>query len=473
MRTPSSSPRRPTRSLAVLLSTLALMLLTFTGLGVGAAVENPSAPEAPGQRQSTAPPGDPSTKSPRARYLAVAERVPSFGGVFVTGMERSEDGRLLDPGEVQVWLTDRGSSASHSRARESIAARFPHALRDRPIEFVQAQHRFVDLVAWEKDLIDLLNEEGVNSLGISQRDNRLKVGVDDKEALRPTIEAEAAERGIPVDAILVVERGPVKPNLQDSHRPLVGGLQVSFATAAFGGELGRCTMGFIAEIDGVSGFITAGHCSETMGQVDDSNYYQPNRGVFSWTNFIGTERIDPAFGPHGLCPAGRQCKLSDANFSEKNPAVDSALGFVAKPPMHDNDWDGDDTFMITGNRTAFVGDWVELVGKTSGWEFGKVLDRCVHVNVDPSERAAPASNLTLLCMVVADYPAQDGDSGGAVLSWIDWGGQGEAAYSGVHYGIFEDSGEAVFSSQYYVRDDLWSGSDFHICHPHSQTWTGC
>src|SRR5206468_1597259 len=106
---------------------------------------------------------------------------------------------------------------------------------------------------------------------------------------------------------------------------------------------------------GVSGFVTASHCSDTQGAVDGTQYYQPLNQVPA--EFIGTEIADPAYRRNiAGCPHGRVCRYSDSNFSQGADGVAFTLGSIAKTTGPNNgSLDIAGTFTIGGDGPATVG----------------------------------------------------------------------------------------------------------------------
>src|SRR6266571_4981973 len=133
-----------------------------------------------------------------------------------------------------------------------------------------------------------------------------------------------ARLGIPTEALIVRHTEPIgyAQTLRDMVRPVTGGLQIRFSSFL-------CSLSFNAARAGISGFVTASHCSDKQGAVDGTLYYQPLDQVAA--EFIGTEIADPSFFRHSPgCPHARRCRYSDANFSEGASNVAFALGGIAK-----------------------------------------------------------------------------------------------------------------------------------------------
>ena len=84
--------------------------------------------------------------------------------------------------------------------------------------------------------------------------------------------------GIPREACTITEEQPISLFLRTRRRPLRGGLQINF-----GGFL--CTLGFVAVRQGITGFVTNSHCTNTQGGVEGTVDHQPTAS--GTTNRIG------------------------------------------------------------------------------------------------------------------------------------------------------------------------------------------
>src|SRR5439155_9649780 len=154
---------------------------------------------------------------------------------------------------------------------------------------------------------------------------------------------------------------------------------------------------------GVSGFVTASHCSDIQGGVDGTQYYQPLTQVTN--EHIGQEIADPGFI---RCARGRKCRYSDANFSQADAGV-VTLGGIAKTTGPNNgSLDIGGQFTITGEESGVAEQTVNKVGRTTGWTQGKVTNTCVNTGVS-------GTNIVLLCQNFVDAGVGAGDSGSPVF----------------------------------------------------------
>lgn len=367
--------------------------------------------------------------------------------------------------------------AAQDRAREALTAHFPDATRNRSFDFLHGDYRFSDLVDWERAMIDVLAHDHVNGMGVSQRRNRIRLAVTEPAQQRAEVRKTLEEHSVPSGAVVIEAGGEFHPSLRDQHRLLYGGLQIQYADNVFS-SAGTCTLGYAAEVRGMIGIITASHCSAEWSSKDDTDYFQPNRTLIApAVNQVASEAVDPPWGysGHSWCPSGHDCRFSDANFSEAT--VDIAIGDIARTCCYSRNeattnWNGTDTFDITGNREPIVGDMVDKVGRSTGWTWGYVVEDCFHHDL---------GDIVIMCQHLADYGEAGGDSGAPVFDWINWsnetnGGTYDVAYAGLHSGFTHLAGEkySVYTSQYDLRNELDGGRDFHLCDPRSPYyWSGC
>ena len=262
-----------------------------------------------------------------------------------------------------------------------VGARAPSAL--------EAQHQ---------RLLPLFELAGVVYTDADETRGRFVVGVVDHD-VEPLVRARARAAGVPFQLVDVVETQPIVQvtTLQGYVRPVVGGLQIRFSQYL-------CSLSFNAVRNGVSGFVTASHCSDIQGAVDGTQYYQPLNQVTN--EHIGQEIADPGFF---RCARGRKCRYSDANFSAGDSAVNFTLGGIAKTTGPNNgSLDIGGQFTITGEESGVAEQTVNKVGRTTGWTQGKVTNTCVNTGVS-------GTNIVLLCQNFVDAGVGAGDSGSPVF----------------------------------------------------------
>lgn len=350
------------------------------------------------------------------RRLAQTD-IPGFAGYH-----------LDEAGALIVSLTPGGSLDSAVRV---LAARPMHAgrLKGRPVRAREVRYDFEQLTAWLGGLERTLVEAGVEMADVDELENRLWLGVvPSRSSTIPWLTAAIAAEGIPADAavIEVVEPTTIRHNLQDRAPVLAGGFQIQHQ------ERPPCTLGFAAVKDGISGFITASHCSSAKFAPDGLPFYQPlANGRFP---AFGLEVTDPA-GYRCAGPLNAPCRYSDATFARLVFPMPFELGLLVRTRQAGIDRVGSleqdpaSPYWLIYHKHASVSTPVGLtlhkVGATTGWTTGTVTRSCVRF---------PA--MQLRCQVVSTILSSGGDSGAPVfhrfamtsfvaLYGVLWGGPGE------------------------------------------------
>ena len=272
---------------------------------------------------------------------------------------------------------------------------------------LEAQGRS-DLEERHQRLLPLFETAGVVFTDADETRGRLVVGVLNRGRGEGQVRARLRQLGIDSQDVDVVETEPIiaLATLRDRSDDIVGGLQIRFS-----GFL--CSLGFPAFRDGVRGFVTASHCSDSQGSVDGTTYYQPLNQVPG--DVIGTEIADPPYVRNGrTCPKGRKCRQSDANFSRSEGQRAVVIGQIARTlALGSLEIDPDNpTYTITGKGVAGMGATANKVGRTTGWTRGTVSGTCVNTGVS-------GSTLVLLCQTFVNgngVIVQGGDSGSPVFA---------------------------------------------------------
>jgi hypothetical protein len=213
----------------------------------------------------------------------------------------------------------------------------------------------------------------------------LVFGVEHAEVVAG-VRAVLTRHGLPASAYRIEVTEPIRfaADLQDAHRPTLGGIQIVFRSSA-------CTLGFNVEhADGPS-FVTNSHCSSRIGAIDGTDYYQPVRVVPpQFAEIIADEVDDPTYFKGGVCSLGKKCRYSDAARALYRSGIDSEQGEIARTSGANNgsiDVIGDFTITAQGDYTT---NTLHKVGRTTGWTSGQVVGTCITVNVF-------GSNVQLLC----------------------------------------------------------------------------
>jgi hypothetical protein len=341
--------------------------------------------------------------------VSLARSVPGFGGFFVD-----------EQGTPTVYLKDAGQRGAAEKALTpwfSARGRGVATMRVRKADFDWAE-----LDRWfTQASAEALSLPGVVFTDADEAGNRLRIGVE-HAAAAGQVRSVLARLGIPAAAATVEVTEPIRQlaTLQGSVRPVVGGVQINFP-----GFL--CSVGFNASRGGVRGFVTASHCTNTQGGVENTPYWQPLQSVNPTQ--IATESADPAYTTGGSCPSGRRCRRSDASFARYINSTQNTLGGIARTSSTNRrNLTIAGSWTITSDATSqnfTIGETVNKVGRTTGWSQGPVTGTCVNVNVS-------GSNVTQLCQTAVSATVGGGDSGSDVftitsgtnvrLDGVLWGG---------------------------------------------------
>lgn len=363
-----------------------------------------------------------------ALFASVASQVPAFGGMFVDE----------EQGAIFIYLSEQ-SPAVVAAVEKALRALFgPQLPPQARIQVLQGTYSFLQLMDWHERIQDVLRLPGVVLTDIDDTTNRLTVGVEDLQA-KVKVERRLARLGVPREAVIFEQVPPFvfHTNLQDRHRPLVGGLQIEprdFTTT--------CTLGFNAIRQGVPGFVYAAHCDGAPGQVFAQRFHQPSATLPA--DEIGQETADPAFIFRGLDCPGVQCRFSDSAFAQLHPGVSASQGLIAAtlPELGSLAWEGE-TIPIHDKllRGPVVGMIVVKVGRRTGTTLGRVFRVCFDANVG-------ISGTIFRCQAEATYVAAPGDSGAPVifvlpplfvvprvfLAGLHWGGRADRAEGFMQHG---------------------------------------
>lgn len=362
-----------------------------------------------------------------ALKVAATSDLPTFGGAYL-----DDDGSTL-----HVWLT-RPTVDGALQSRSALAAAFGARVAGdgiRPPVVHQADYSFAQLKAWRDAARTLLPLPGMTMLDIDERANRLVVEVADTGRHGPAVTAGLDRLGVPRAAVNLRRGAPAIETLGDKARPVLGGIKIDW-------RRGTCSLGFIAQRQGLTGFVTNAHCSEVDGGADAGQYWQPTRPA-DLREPIGGEKVDPPYtAANPLCPAGRKCRVSDANFVTTVASVGVSQGQIARPQLDSASWNGTDTFRIVNVRETRLNAKVQKVGHVTGRTSGVVISDCFDTPV------AKTPNY-LFCQDMADYKAETGDSGGPVFEIVD-ANANTVALVGIHWGIktFADGTQAGLYSPF-------------------------
>jgi hypothetical protein len=167
-------------------------------------------------------------------------------------------------------------------------------------------------------------------------DGRLFVLAPD-EATAQRVRELASQRGVPASALDLHVGRISNFSLRAAVRPVVGGVQIENETA---GSI--CTLGYNATAPAGDGFVTNMHCSSTQGALDPGDNINQHLGAGNRVS-TGGETYDPPFFTGAPCPAGFECRRSDASFFRYDPGVPFTRGSIARQAVF-----GDATAPIVG-----------------------------------------------------------------------------------------------------------------------------
>jgi hypothetical protein len=324
-----------------------------------------------------------------------SNEVPEFAGVYVDAT-----------GVPVVLLTDLAAeNAARGKLATRIAARSGTST---PMRAAKAQYSFKDLLRWRLAARSVLSRYSVVSVGIDDRENRVRIGVtaaSEIAALYSTLESMGVPR-LAVDVRVQQRPSPVV-TLRDYVRPVRGGLKIAT-------QNGDCSYGFSAILNNYPGsqfFITASHCTPQRGVVDSVTFYQPTY-LYSG-GIIGTEVVDPAPMTGYPCPGADPCRYSDAAAIQFAAGVSYTHNAIART-MSSGSSSGSITISSsTPNFTiSWVGSWaysgttLQKIGQRTGWTYGNVDQVCIDFTL---------GGWVFLCTFSVNGGVGAGDSGAPVF----------------------------------------------------------
>ncbi len=288
-----------------------------------------------------------------------------------------------DKDTVYVFMKDTTKTAA---ARSAFEAAYSGRHAPANTVVVAGSYSLDDLSNWFYQIIEGLNAEGISfrSASIDHSGNIITIGLAEASH-RDTARRIMEDLEIPTGAVELTRRGDGRlldgEALDEEWRPVVGGIQ---RQQVFDGL--KCTIGFGTERNDEEGFILASHCTneqEDIGDLDNATIHQPN---YPWigSNVISEETIDPQTYEidNFLCLDNYHCRYSDAAYAELDSGEDLDLGRIAEPEgYNENDVDpAYETLGIVAEQAGFsVGDKVEFIGRTSGWEKAEITSTCAAV----------------------------------------------------------------------------------------------
>lgn len=272
---------------------------------------------------------------------------------------------------------------------------------------------FATLFDWYQMIkIHLFALNGVTGADINERNNSLTIYISPNSDIS-AIKSLFKNYDIPKVAYRLKIATPVQQHisLKDEYLPLQGGFRLTMANN--GKMTGTCTLGFIANINKVLGLVTAAHCTEFMGLVDGTVFYQGEQE-------IGVSQLESK-KLSGGCVSSRECYKTDAVFvplPKINNSMISSSYAIAKTKILNGDnleirtigrskrwWN-----LYTTNESVMQGAKVYKTGQKTGTTSGVISAVCVDRNV--------AGWKHYICQNEVDgggHFSIPGDSGAAVL----------------------------------------------------------
>lgn len=420
-----STPRNAMRGLAAALALSALAACADTPT---VAPPEPLVPGAPALNET--PPPSSSIYLGEQELEEIAAEVPGYAGHWYD----------LEGNRV-IALTDL---SKQSLALQVIGGRPQPELtqgetRTGQTLFVQAQYDFVTLRNWRNAASDpVLGASGALALDLDEVRNRLTVWIA-STAAQAGVQSALTSAGVPLAAAIIEASSGVVAHqtLQNFFRPLRGGFQIQNAAGM------TCSLGPPVPGGPAPAYFTASHCTAVFWANTGTNFFQH---IVGGGNLIGPEINDP---PGWACGGGWICRRSDVARVGINAAVPAAnqiartTGFAVGWAAGSINTVGVVPFNVINPPQAapFVGQWVDKVGRTTGWNRGNVTNTCVTVNAPPP--APPMRRV--MCQSLATYMSAGGDSGAPVFLWL--AGGANARVAGVNWGAIGTTmgPRAVFS----------------------------
>jgi hypothetical protein len=360
------------------------------------------------------------TMNPDEAEAAIADRVPGFAGWV-----HSEDGKttarmtrssgLFDIAEMQgaeKQSLDNQSREAKWKSMNTPSATFAKSLGDSG-DVRKAQWDSRQLLDFKNKIFSMATTKGVIAVSIDRENNRLDVAYNqDIDASRlQALTTRLAASGVPAAAMsmraaeLPKRSATVGTSVRSQPLPLAGGAQFNFPTSA--GTF-VCTLGVPARINGVQGFMTASHCSESTYSVSARTRMTSPGGTF-----VGAESIDPAPRSCSL-PDTLGCRESDALFASGGPANAIDFGRIMYTNFGSLTVAGVLNVQGTLNYPS-VGQTIYKTGRTTGLTRGTVARVCVNTLVSEPD----GNTYGALCSIEVATGSfiAGGDSGSSVWTY--------------------------------------------------------
>lgn len=337
------------------------------------------------------------TMNPDELDAQIADRVPGFAG-WVHREGGSTVMRLAAP---------RGAAgAQRDAAVASLSGAMRSAFETRPALYDSRQ-----LLTFKDRAFAMASVKGVIAVAINRETNRVEItynqalGADEIDALAERLVAAGLPRAATVlmPGELPQSVATVGVSVRSQPLPLAAGAQFNFSTTS--GSF-VCTLGVPAVRNGVSGFVTASHCSERVYSVGASTSMTSPGGTF-----VGRETVDPA-GFSCSLPDTLGCREADALFASGGPSNATDFGRVLYTSTGSLTVAG--TIPVRGSLAyPTVNQLIYKTGRTTGTRSARVARTCVNALVGDGAGATYGA----LCSVEVNSSTfiAGGDSGSSVF----------------------------------------------------------
>jgi hypothetical protein len=357
------------------------------------------------------------TMNPDEAEAAIADRVPGFAGWV-----HSEDGKttarmtrksgLFDIAEKQG--AEKQSDQAKWKSMNTPSATFAKSLGDSG-DVRKAQWDSRQLLDFKNKIFSMASAKGVIAVSIDRDANCLDVAYnqDLDAATLQALTTRLAASGVPQAAMsmraaeLPKRSATVGTSLRSQPLPLAGGAQFNFPTSA--GTF-VCSVGVPARINGVQGFMTASHCSESVYNVSARTRMTSPGGTF-----VGAESIDPAPRSCSL-PDTLGCRESDALFVSGGPANAVDFGRMMFTSVNSGSLTVTGVLNVQGTLSyPSVGQTIYKTGRTTGTTRANVARVCVDTLVSEPD----GNTYGALCSVevASSTFIAGGDSGSSVWTY--------------------------------------------------------
>lgn len=338
---------------------------------------------------------------------------------------------LDESGELYLLATESADSGQLRAALRQARSRGISAASEAEVNRAhirRVRYGFRALHDAYRQSLSILSEPGVTQIDIDEEANLVVLGAADARTAARS-RGLVADRGLSdivrVEIIPASEMLQSTPSLRTRVRPVPAGVQIQRA-----GSQSICTLGFnayfrdnLGQYDGHRYFLTAAHCTATVGSADSSVFGQP---VADST--IGYEISDPPLfnqSQNASCPSGYLCRFSDAALLRWYTNLGAAWRFGEFPTVG-----GSAPFNITGYRKVmytappwdpsmaalYAGVAIQKLGRTTGRTTGTIKNTCVTVR--QYESVSPTligTNRYMICQFQAlNLASGPGDSGAPV-----------------------------------------------------------